>query len=506
MVALMSNEMRRMRSQGQVVPLANVQRAAASQGYQYQPPTYGQGSYVGGLVQAPDWYGNQAQTYQPSYTAQAPQQGYTIDDYLSSTLPASSQTPTSMQRTAPISGTLQQRLAAQAARDASFQQQAATGFQNQYQPLPTNTQMPQVTTPNFGQFPQYQTGPIQSTPTGTFDFGQYLQSYLPAAGQTAGGYSPVPAVSPPQQPSTQGTATRYGQAPSLQFGSPVLQAMFDDAMQQAATPEQQQSVMQQFAGMDPTRMTFDQVNAGQDLMRQRYMDSVNNGSALQDALANMAGAERDLIASGRAMYDPNSGLTSTLDGSRGNVLPDGTLAGTGGGFPGLFGGFGGFGSPAQNVMNLGYGGGSPAGGSTGFQTGTSIGGLTNVMTPQIPVTPFLSDQQGNQLLNQALGANASQHAGAIQRGRESLASRGFSSNSPALQSISAQADMNRALADTAARTNIPISVARQNADYMLQAMGENARQRGLDISTYTALQNAQTGLLSPLLSALVGVI
>lgn len=132
--------------------------------------------------------------------------------------------------------------------------------------------------------------------------------------------------------------------------------------------------------------------------------------------------------------------------------------------------------------------------------------MYNQIGPQIPVNDVISGQQQNQLLNSAIGANRAQRQSSMRDAIENFGSRGFSSDSPALQATSNRLGLNEALANTQARTDIPIQTARQNADYRLAAMQANLGQRNQDIQNFIGLENAQTGRISPLLSALVGLV
>lgn len=126
--------------------------------------------------------------------------------------------------------------------------------------------------------------------------------------------------------------------------------------------------------------------------------------------------------------------------------------------------------------------------------------------PQIPVNDVVSGQQQQQMLNSAIGANAAQRQTGMRDAMNNLGGRGFSSESPALQATSNRLGLNEALANTQARVDIPMQAARQNADYRLQAMQANMGQRNQDLQNFVGLENAQTNRISPLLSALVGLV
>lgn len=126
--------------------------------------------------------------------------------------------------------------------------------------------------------------------------------------------------------------------------------------------------------------------------------------------------------------------------------------------------------------------------------------------PQIPVNDLISGQQRDQMLNSAIGANANQRQSSMRDAQANLGSRGFTNESPALQATSNRLGLNEALANTQARVDIPLQTARMNADHRLQSMQANLGQRNADVQNFTALENAQTGRISPLLSALVGLV
>lgn len=151
--------------------------------------------------------------------------------------------------------------------------------------------------------------------------------------------------------------------------------------------------------------------------------------------------------------------------------------------------------------------GPPGSGGTGGNTGGGGGGgLTNVLQQQIPLDPIFTDDMINQMMNQAIGANETQYATDMENARQQFGSSGFSTSSPALRGMEGRFDLNRALANTQARSSIPMQAAQANASHQISVLSELARQRGLDISTYTALVNAQNGLLSPLLGMFTGLI
>jgi hypothetical protein len=126
--------------------------------------------------------------------------------------------------------------------------------------------------------------------------------------------------------------------------------------------------------------------------------------------------------------------------------------------------------------------------------------------PQIRVDDIISGQQQNQMLNSAIGANSAQRQTAERDAMSSLGGRGFTSESPALQATKNRLGLNEALANTQARVDIPMQANRQNADYRLQATQANLGQRNADVQNFVGMENAKTGRISPLLSALVGLV
>lgn len=126
--------------------------------------------------------------------------------------------------------------------------------------------------------------------------------------------------------------------------------------------------------------------------------------------------------------------------------------------------------------------------------------------PQIPVGDVITGQQQNQMLNSAIGANANQRQSAMRDAMQNFGSRGFTSESPALQGTSNRLGLNEALANTQARVDIPMRAAQTNAAHRLQAMQANQAQRSSDIQNMLGVENAATGRISPLLSSLVAMV
>ena len=116
--------------------------------------------------------------------------------------------------------------------------------------------------------------------------------------------------------------------------------------------------------------------------------------------------------------------------------------------------------------------------------------------------PVLNDQQVQQMINRATSANAQQHGTTMRDALQNFGGRGMAGSSPAMRGVGSRADLTRAMADTAARTQIPIDASRLNVEAAIQGDMASAQQRGMDIRQYLAPHQAQQGYLSPLLGAL----
>lgn len=118
----------------------------------------------------------------------------------------------------------------------------------------------------------------------------------------------------------------------------------------------------------------------------------------------------------------------------------------------------------------------------------------------------ISPQQLDQMMNSGLGSNINQEQSALRDAVTQMGNRGFTSESPALQATANRLGLNRAIADTQLRVDLPLRVARENADHRLQAEALNQNQRSQEFQNFTALEDARTGRLSPLLGALIGLV
>lgn len=155
----------------------------------------------------------------------------------------------------------------------------------------------------------------------------------------------------------------------------------------------------------------------------------------------------------------------------------------------------GFIGPPVSAGDTGQGGQGDQGGNGDF----------GFIGPRIPTGDVLNGQQTQQLINDAIGGNIATQQGGLRDAANRFAGRGVSAGSPAMEGVANRLNLNTILGNTQARTQIPIDVAQLNAQHSIEAMGENAKQRGLDIGAFTSLSNANTNALTPLLSALVSL-
>lgn len=169
--------------------------------------------------------------------------------------------------------------------------------------------------------------------------------------------------------------------------------------------------------------------------------------------------------------------------------------------------------------DIDLGGGSSSGSSSSSSSGFDFGPLQDFLDNQgwgpfnLSLGPVISPYQQQQMINQAIGGNATQYETGRQQAVDQLSANGFSAESPALQAVNNRLGLNQAIANTQARTQIPIDVARTNAEYGLGAA--NAYNQNLNALLGGAIgyQNAQTGyansrnsLLGILLGNLAGFV
>lgn len=179
-----------------------------------------------------------------------------------------------------------------------------------------------------------------------------------------------------------------------------------------------------------------------------------------------------------------------------------------------------YGAPQQTAVNptsygppMAYGnGGNLAGGTqsgvSSLQSsapGSPQNAYSQATQNQISTGPLVSDRQQSQMLNSALAGNAQAAAQATRNAQTSFGARGWSPSSPALRSYQNRIGMNQMLADTQARTQIPLQAAKTNADYSLQAQQGNLAAQNQRLGALSGFYNSQSNMLSPILSALVSM-
>ena len=163
--------------------------------------------------------------------------------------------------------------------------------------------------------------------------------------------------------------------------------------------------------------------------------------------------------------------------------------------------------PANAYANANIGGGTQSGFSSlqSSAPGNPQNAYSQAASNQISTGPVISDQQQNQMLNSALGANAQSANQAMRNAQTSFGSRGWSPSSPALRSYQNRIGMNQMLADTQARMQIPMQAAKTNADYSLQAQQGNLAAGNQRLGALSGYYSSQSNMLSPILSALVSM-
>lgn len=156
------------------------------------------------------------------------------------------------------------------------------------------------------------------------------------------------------------------------------------------------------------------------------------------------------------------------------------------------------GSPTSN-MNTGIG--------ATTNNPPSLGGGSNPFLQLIqgmPRGPLVNAQQQQQMLNSALAGNAASASQQRNAAQGSMASRGWSPSSPALGRQNNLIDYQRMNADTQARTQIPLQVAQANGQYGLQSAQAAQQAQNQYLGALSGYYGAQSGFLSPILSALAG--
>lgn len=129
-------------------------------------------------------------------------------------------------------------------------------------------------------------------------------------------------------------------------------------------------------------------------------------------------------------------------------------------------------------------------------------------TTNIGVAPILGTQAQEQLINQATNANIRDSQSAQRDAMERMGARGFGTNSPLLEAFNQRNDLNTLMANTQARTNVPIDVARMNAEHMLNAQVANnqallgqSQARSAYANSLASIARARTDTFSPILQA-----
>lgn len=120
----------------------------------------------------------------------------------------------------------------------------------------------------------------------------------------------------------------------------------------------------------------------------------------------------------------------------------------------------------------------------------------------LPLSPTINPLQERQLINQAVSANEADYGRAILDAREGLGNRGWSPNSPAISDFIGRADLNRAMANTQARTNIPIDIAKMNRENLIAQLQANTGAAGVNVGAYSAQNRARTDYLDALMRLL----
>lgn len=140
-----------------------------------------------------------------------------------------------------------------------------------------------------------------------------------------------------------------------------------------------------------------------------------------------------------------------------------------------------------------YGQGAPGGGPVGEQ-------------PRIDTGPLYTPAEEEAKVNQALGQNAQAEASANRASAESLGGRGFTGSSPQQAAITARNAVGRSIADTRARTDIPLQLRQPSRAHQLQAQGLAEQQFSNRQQEELARQRNQLALINPLIQSLVGFI
>lgn len=124
--------------------------------------------------------------------------------------------------------------------------------------------------------------------------------------------------------------------------------------------------------------------------------------------------------------------------------------------------------------------------------------------PMINAGPVYNQEQQQQLINQAIGQNAMQQGTANQQAINHLNAGGFAgAGSPKAMALQNQNAAARMMADTQARTSIPLQIADKNAQHMLEAQRAQEQQYANRQNERLTGQGQQFGFMSNLMNSLL---
>lgn len=124
--------------------------------------------------------------------------------------------------------------------------------------------------------------------------------------------------------------------------------------------------------------------------------------------------------------------------------------------------------------------------------------------PTISTGPVYSQQQQDQLINQAIGQNAMQADTQARNVMNRVGASGFAAGgSPAAQAMQNQTRVAQMQADNAARTGIPLQLAQTNAQHLLNSQQAAEGQYSNRMNERLTGQGQQLGFLSNLMGSLL---
>lgn len=124
--------------------------------------------------------------------------------------------------------------------------------------------------------------------------------------------------------------------------------------------------------------------------------------------------------------------------------------------------------------------------------------------PMINAGPVYNAEQQSQLINQAIGQNAMQQGTANQQAINHLNAGGFAgAGSPKAMALQNQNAAARMMADTNARTSIPLQLADKNAQHLLDAQRAQEQQYANRQNERLTGQGQQFGFMGNLLNSLL---